>query len=274
MKKTIQYISLIILTLFAISCQDVVDVDLNTAPPKLVIDASINWAKGTSGSEQKIILTTTTDFYSDIIPVVHGATVYITNSTNTIFNFIENATTGEYICSNFIPVLNENYILTVISNGQTYTASETLKSVVPIDHIVQKNDGGFTGKDIEIKAFFNDPIDETNYYMYKYKYSNIIKSDYNVREDTFFQGNQFFSISRNRKLKAGDQIEITHFGISKTYFNYMNVLLSISGSQGGSPFQTPSATVRGNIINTTNFDNYALGYFRLSETDTKNYIVQ
>ncbi len=274
MKKTIQYISLIILTLFAVCCQDVVDVDLNTAPPKLVIDASINWAKGTSGSEQKIILTTTTDFYSDIIPVVHGATVYVTNSTNTIFNFVENATTGAYICSDFIPVLNENYTLTVISNGETYTAAENLKSVAPIDHIVQKNDGGFTGKDIEIKAFFNDPVEETNYYMYKYKYSNVIKSDYYVREDAFFQGNQFFSISRNRKLKAADQIEITHFGISKTYFNYMNVLLNISGNQGGSPFQTPSATVRGNIINTTNFDNYALGYFRLSETDTKNYIIQ
>jgi hypothetical protein len=50
--------------------------------------------------------------------------------------------------------------------------------------------------------------------------------------------------------------------------------LSIAGNNGGGPFQSPPATLRGNIINATNFDNYALGYFRLSETDSGNYIIE
>jgi hypothetical protein len=54
----------------------------------------------------------------------------------------------------------------------------------------------------------------------------------------------------------------------------MNILLSVAGNTGGSPFQSPPATVRGNIINTTNFDNYALGYFRLSETDSASYVIE
>jgi hypothetical protein len=54
----------------------------------------------------------------------------------------------------------------------------------------------------------------------------------------------------------------------------MNILLDVAGSNGGSPFATPPATVRGNIINQTNNDNFALGYFQLSEMDTKNYVVQ
>ena len=62
--------------------------------------------------------------------------------------------------------------------------------------------------------------------------------------------------------------------ISSQYYNYMNVLLAIAGSNCGSPFQSPPATVRGNIINTSNETNFALGYFTLSEVATANYTVQ
>ena len=40
--------------------------------------------------------------------------------------------------------------------------TETLKSVVPIDYVEQNNDGGFSGEDIELKAFYTDPADAEN----------------------------------------------------------------------------------------------------------------
>jgi hypothetical protein len=272
--KKIQLFLVISIAFLFNSCEDVVEVDLNTAPPKLVIEASIKWQKGTFGNQQEIRLTATTDYYSNEIPKVSGATIYIKNSSNAVFNFIETPNTGEYICANFNPKINEIYTLTVISNGQTYTATETLKPVAPITKIVQNNQGGFTGDNIEVKAFFNDPANVDNYYLYRYIYSNQIKSNYYVDEDSFFQGNEFFSLSQNSDLKSGDEIEISHSGISKTYYNYMRVIISIAGNSSGSPFQSPPATVRGNIINTTDFDNYALGYFSISEIDTKTYIVK
>lgn len=272
--KKIQLFLVIAMAVLFNGCEDVIDVDLNTAPPKLVIEATINWYKGTSGNEQKIKLTTTTNYYDRVMPKVSGATVFIKNSSNITFNFTENPNTGEYFCSNFLPVINETYTLTVINNGQTYTATETLKPVSPITKITQNNLGGFDGKTIEIKAYFNDPATEDNYYLFGYKYQNPLVNNYYAGEDTFFQGNEFFSASQNDELKAGDKITITHFGISKTYSNYIKVLVSIAGSSNGAPFQSPAATVRGNIINTTNFDNYSLGYFSLSEADTKNYEVQ
>ena len=114
MKKILLFLSLIITILFS-SCEEVITVDLNTAAPKLVIEASLNWEKGTTGSQQIIKLSTTTSFYSSIVPAVSGALVTVTNSSNTIFSFIENANTGQYICSNFIPNLNEIYTLKVVS---------------------------------------------------------------------------------------------------------------------------------------------------------------
>ena len=273
MKKIIVSLILII-AVFSASCEDVVEVDLDNAPPKLVIEAAINWKKGTSGNQQKIKLTTTTSFYSTEIPKVSGATVSIKNSTNVVFNFIEILKTGEYSCATFIPVINETYTLTVIRNGNTYTAVETLKPVAPITKIVQNNKGGFTGTDIEIKTFYQDPTGESNYYLYKYLYSNQVKLNFYVDLDEFFNGNEFFSISQNDELKKGDKIEISHYGISKAYYNYMSVLVSIAGNNGGGPFQSPPATVRGNIINTTDASNYPLGYFSLSEVDIKNYIIE
>ena len=259
---------------FLNGCEDVIPVDLNTASPKLVIEAAINWKKGTSGNQQKITLTTTTGFYSNEIPKVSGATVNIKNSSNIIFNFTESATKGEYVCSNFIPVFNEAYTLTIINKGATYTATDSLKPVAPIVQIIQNNQGGFTGNSIEIKTYYNDPTNQMNYYLYKYVYSNQLKSNFYVDQDEFFNGNKFFSISQNNDLKIGDKIEVTHYGISKAYYNYMSVLVSIAGNNGGGPFQSPPATVRGNIINTTNSADYPLGYFSLSEVDTRNYTIQ
>ncbi len=272
--KKIYILSALFLSLFLHSCEEVVDVNLPTEKPRLVVDASINWYKGTDGTQQKIKLTTTTNFYSNTVPVVSGATVFIKNSVNTIFDFIEIPGTGEYACSTFIAELGETYTLTVISNGQTFTAEETMQSLAPIQEIIQDNQGGITGHDLEIKTYYSDPALADNFYLYKYKYSNRVKLDYYVDEDKFFQGNRFFSISQNEDLAVGDQIEVTHYGISRSYFNYMNVLLSIAGNGNQGPFQSPPATVRGNIVNTTNFSNYALGYFRVGEADVRNYTLQ
>ena len=54
----------------------------------------------------------------------------------------------------------------------------------------------------------------------------------------------------------------------------MFILLQQTSDQGGGPFETQPATVRGNIVNQTNPDNYPLGYFRVSEVSTLNYTVQ
>jgi Domain of unknown function (DUF4249) len=284
---------LVTFTVFLLnSCQDVVDIPLDTASPKLVIDASINWEKGTTGANQTVILTTTTNFYDKKIPVVSGAIVTIANSQNEIFNFIEKPNTGEYFCKNFVPVIDETYTLTVINKGETYTATESLKSVAKIETpaikifeadektevkvtngIAQEIQKGFTGDALKIRAFYKDPADIDNYYLYQYKFSNEIKSNFSADNDVFTKGNYAFSLSFKDKLVPGDKVEIVHYGISKSFYNYMNVLLSVAGSQGGGPFQSPPATVKGNIINKTNFDNYPLGYFRLSESSSVTHVV-
>lgn len=256
------------------SCEEVVNVDLDTASPRLVVDAAINWQKETDGSFQKIILSTTTDFYGNLVPKVSNAKVSIKNSENGSWIFLEGPNPGEYLCDDFTPIIGEAYTLTIVYKGDTFTATETMQSVTAIDEIKPKNDGGFSGKDYGIEVYFKDPIAE-NFYMVKFM-PEIYKSPrFRVIGDKFTNGNQKSWRFSDADLKQGTRIDITHYGISEAYYNYMNKIISIaSSSAGGSPFQTPPATVRGNIINSTDAANYALGYFSLSEVDVTNYVIQ
>lgn len=272
-KSVLIVFTLLLSTLSLTSCEDVVDVDLNTASPKLVIDASIKWQKGTLGDTQTIKLTTTTGYFEDVIPTVSGAIVFITDSNSIQYDFNEDIGTGIYMCINFNPVLNETYVLTVIHNGQTYLATENLIPSPTIDSVAQNDEGGFTGDDIEVKFFFQDNGLLDNFYLIQFNASFSTLPEYSVVDDEFFQGNQMFGLYFNEDLKPTTSLKFTLHGISERYHNYMNVLLGVAGNSGG-PFQAPPATVRGNIVNQTNFDNFALGYFRLSETDTMTYTVQ
>jgi len=269
--KLTKYFSIVIVTIFFVGCEDVINVDLNTAAPRLVVDASINWQKGTDGSVQKIILSTTTDFYSNVIPKVSGATVSIKNSTNISYIFNEIPNTGEYQCTNFKPVIGETYTLIINYNGATYTATEMMQSVTPIDAIVQKDDAGFSGEDYEIVIYYKDPLAK-NFYMARF-FPDIYKSpSYSVIGDEFSNGNQKSWNFNDEDLKQGTSIDITHYGISEDYYNYMNKIIAASGSSG--PFQTTPAAVRGNVVNQTNIEKYALGYFSLNEVDFRNYIIK
>lgn len=276
MKKQISALILILFTaLFFTSCEDVVDVDLDEAAPRLVVDAAINWQKGTAGNEQKIKLSTSTGYYDNSIPTVSGATVNITNSVGTTFDFFEAVpNTGEYICSTFVPQLNETYTLTIISNGQTLTATEILKPVPPIDKIEQETKPGFgdEGDATEIKTYFTDSGFTRDFYMMRYKSSRKAIPEFNIDDDEFFQGNQIFGLYRDSDLETGDNLDITLYGISERYSNYMTILLGIA--DGGGPFSVPPATLRSNIVNQTDFDNYVFGYFTLSETVHVNYTIE
>lgn len=275
MIKIIIKISIVVITLVTmLACEDVVNIDLDTAAPKLVIDAAIKWQKGTTGNNQVIRLTTTGGFYDNVIPPASGATVFITDNTTT-YDFIEDPNTGNYFCTNFNPVINKSYTLTVIYNGQTYSATDTLYGTPDIQTIEQTTTTGFGGEEsVQIKFFYQDNGAEDNFYLIGFKNTNVSFPEYGVVDDEFFQGNQMFGLYIDEDLKTNDQLTLSLQGISSRYSNYMDKLLNIAGTDGGNPFTTAPATLRGNIINQTNSDNFPFGYFSLGEIDTEDYIIQ
>ena len=73
MKKLI----LILLSITIYSCEDVIVLDLNKSQPKLIIEASINWVKETSGNEQEIKLSLSAPFYDLETPPANNAQISV-----------------------------------------------------------------------------------------------------------------------------------------------------------------------------------------------------
>ena len=272
MMKKLIYIWLLIPIL--ISCEDVIDVDLKTAEPRLVIDASLNWVKGSQGNSQIIKLSLTAPFYDNNISPASGAIVTVIDSNNNTFNFLEQGVTGIYFTNSFIPIINETYQLTINYNNEIYTASETLIPVVSIEFVEQKNNGGFSSDETEIKAYYTDPEGEKNYYLFEFNNNSLKTLSLEVYDDEFTDGNQIFAFFSSKNLTSGDELQIRNIGISKRTFEYLNILLQQKDDDSGDPFETQPASVRGNCINNTNKENYPFGYFRVSEVSGFKYTVE
>ena len=250
------------------SCEDVIDVELNNAPPRLVIEANLSvWEDGSNSATVK--LTTTAPYFNNNVPFVSDAIVTVTDGNDVEYNF-NYTQDGVYVAT--IPLqVNVRYTLKIVYEEETYTATEQLYTVSPLEFVEQRDDGGFSGEDIELKAFFTDPENERNFYFFEGLSSRGDALD--VYKDEFFDGNTIFGYYLVDDLAPGDEVQFNLYGVSEAYYNFMFILLQQTGS-GGGPFETQPATVRGNIVNETNDTNYPLGYFRISEVSTLNYTVQ
>lgn len=275
MKSYIKIITLLTISIF-FSCEDVIDVDLQTAQERLVIEASLDWEKGTTGNNQDIKLSTSSAYFAeDQSSPVTNATVKVTN-TDTSEEFIfDNANNGTYTTTTFNPIVDNTYTLEVIYNGETYFATENLKAVTDITRIEQSTEKGFDDEVLEVSVYFTDPEDEENHYLFKYKEEGDLLFELEDADDEFINGNEVDwwyekdEDSEQGEFSTGDKIEVEMFGISEAYFNYIRTL--IEQSEGVGLFGSTPVALKGNCINQTTADNYAHGFFRLTQVVKASY---
>ncbi len=268
------YIKLIFGLLFSLSltsCETVVDIDLPTAEPRLVVEANLDFTIQPQASEQMIRLSLTTDYYSKEIPKAHQALVTVESSTGEVYTFTEKGQTGEYYCGNFTANLKDTYKLHIVYENEIYEATEKLMEVPKIIEIEQKITKIFSDDIYQIITYFQDNPDEDNYYLVRYELEGE-KNVYSVFKDEFSQGNKMETSYFNDELEIGDTLHIRLYGISKSYYNYMNTLLGIIEG-GGGPFEVPTGQVRGNIQNLTHEKQYPLGFFRITQYEAATHTV-
>ncbi|TXD46519.1 DUF4249 family protein [Polaribacter sp. IC073] len=268
--KNIKIIPFLVLLIFA-NCEKVVDVELPTIEPKLIIDASFEvlFDETPVTANTVVKLKLSADYFEETIPTVTDAVVYITNlSDNVVIPFLDINSNGVYTpMTTFIPVDNTIYELTVIYKNEVYKGKATKVKSTIINNIQQGNETLFSEDQIELKIVFTDTITTEDYYLF-----NIDSYNYITIEDRYFNGSEYlFSYYyEDENIEFPKDIKIKLSGITKDYYTYFRVLLSQSGVNGGGPFQSVPSSLLGNIINTTNETNFPLGYFHISETDSYN----
>lgn len=277
--KNYIYKLLLSLLIFTTSCTDVIEVDVPEAPPRLVIEASMDWEKGSSGNEQLIKLSTSTPFFDNLAETpVRGAVVSVTNDAdNTEVLFIDE-NNGNYSTNEFVPIMGQSYTLNILHDNEMYRATETMTPVTEITSVFQSRENGFDNDALEVNIEFNDPKDIENFYLSKFQRRGDLLQTLIGVKDEFTDGNKisiFYEKLQNddtgeTEFVPGDIVDINLLGLSEQYYNYIQLLIQQSGGVGG-PFSTTPAEIKGNCTNLTNPENYAFGYFRLAEVDTRVY---
>lgn len=276
-KSILQFVLLV--TLGLVSCTDVIEVEVPTAPPRLVIEASIDWEKGSSGNFQQIKLSSSTPFFENLeeSPVT-GAMVKITNDGDGTEFLFQDANDGSYFTSSFVPEIGQSYTLEIEHDGETYIGKETMTPVVEIDTVFQSRENGFDKDALEVNVLFTDPENVPNFYLAKFqRLGDLLPTLFDIK-DEFTDGNQIKIIyerldnedTGEREFEPGDIVEIDLYGISSTYFDFIRLLIEQSGN-AGNLFSTIPAELKGNCINVTDPDHYPYGYFRVTEVDKRFY---
>jgi len=282
MTTIIKIIIVTTISLIFTSCTEVIDVEVPEAEPRLVIEASLDWEKGTIGNIQTITLSLSTPYFNEVtFKAVTGASVRVikdNDGTAFVFNDQNN---GEYTTTTFIPELNETYTLFVDYNGEIFSAKETLMSVSDIEDVYQTREKGFDDEALEVNLDFIDPADEENYYFIKVKAQDNLLPILADLSDEFTNGNLlnvFYERLEDTDINQvefapGDIVDIKFYGVSEAYYNYIQLLIEQYESVGD-PFSSTPVTLKGNCIGVTNPDNYAFGYFRLTEVVKTRYTFQ
>ncbi len=127
--KALKYILFTVVALL-VACEDTIDVDLNSVPPRVVIEAMIG-----RDSVAKVYLTQTADFnHQGAYPVVRGAQVTVSDDRGN-FEVLQQNAEGWYMGTTLRGIASRTYSLSVVYDGTEYTAQSYMPPPVAIDSL-------------------------------------------------------------------------------------------------------------------------------------------
>lgn len=267
--KTIKHIifTAIISAFLFTSCEEVIDIDLNSSNPVINAEALIE-----EGEPATIRLMYSTDYFDG------GEPALIENSSITIEDasgnseILEYAGDGYYEGSSMIGEAGENYTLQFTNEDETFTASSELNAPVTIENIsfekLEINPIGSTETLYTIVLDFTNDESQENYYLFKfYIDGELMEGNYVLLEGNLVSNNGLIHIEPVRfRFEEAAELDVLIYSLDEETFIYYNQLNDIS-SEG---FQSTS-----NPYNpTSNFGPDVMGFFEARSVATWSGIVQ
>lgn len=295
-----KYVVLFIVLFFQMSCEDVIDVATPSEPPRLIVDALFRVDVTQEFIPVVVKVATTNNFFEDLPVTSLENIVIILQEMNDEGTVVSSGTSnlaeetpgsGIYVPDPTFDAdqrirtsateSNILYTLIIEHEGRRYAAQTKYAPAVPIDRLAQGTGTLFNGDETEVIVTFTDEPDQDNFYIFDFNFG-----EYLVTEDEFYKGQQFqFSYFYDEDFETGRQIDISILGADLSFYNYMDQLIEQGGELAG-PFQTPAATVRGNVFDITGLDNvdlvdnvgqpnvFPLGYFAIVQEFKKTITIE
>jgi len=252
MKILIKIFFFTILAVTVLSCEDIIDVKLNNTEPRIVINAKLY----DQFQPATVIITKTSDFFDTLtFNTVSGAEVKISDNEGNTVSIPESDSAGVYT-ENFFGKIGKTYTLTVITNGQTYTANAKMEPPIAVDSLIatyRTNPLPYqeTGYDISCRL-----KDSANFNQYaKLDISKNQKQSFEIYlfEDTYTDGNDFEYKFYNETFQIGDTAAVFVSSCDPQVYEYLYTYAETTSDafhNSGTPYNP-----------TSNLSNNALGYF-------------
>jgi len=228
---------LFLATLFS-GCTTDITLNLNDTTPELVVEGVIT----TDTMAHSIHLKKTSHYFSNLpAEAISGATVTLSDGLTTITLLEAELKKGFYQTpSNYYGIEGRTYTLIIDNvdvNGdgvnERYSASCPISRLIPIDSIGVKKERLFQNDMWAVKAWFQDPAGESNYYLVRNYKNDISVSDsiqeWGITDNEFFKGKYligetmmyFSSTKKDEKLQTGDKVTLELCSITKDYMGYI-----------------------------------------------------
>lgn len=245
------------------SCEKVVNIDLNNATPRLVIEGDISDSPGLLSHHVLLSQTTAFSTTGNRMPVT-GALVIITDSSSGIIDTLRESRPGDYVTTRILGVSGHIYNLAVRSEDKWYYSSAVMPHAVPFDSLYTEEFSFFGNRILQFIPVFNDPPAEKNFYRFLVQVNDSLQNDIEVWDDDLTNGK-----TNSRPINEGnsglftgnDTVIIEMRCINQGSFDFFN---SIGNASGGA--QTP-ANPQGNITNG------ALGYFGVHTISKRSIVI-
>ena len=282
-------------SLFFTSCEQVIDLDLDTQEKQIVVDAYIYWEKGQNKAFPIVKLTYSMPFFSENSPEkISNAIVKLKTSSNQEYQLIEATQLtqsftgiptdpkGFYIYEQGItPVLGEEYTISIESNGKHYISKAKMKEVpqINLNRVIQKENAGIFKDQIELKFFFDAaPNEETAFFVVSKGSRDKRESYFSLDSQLLSNGKYFFTLTGlDEKYQKGDVVDIVLYRISLEYKQIIDLLIrnaTNTGTRGRGGIFTIPNRIYGNVINTENPKENPLGAFRVSQYTKVSYTIK
>lgn len=252
---SIRLLTLAVLALSTLSCEDVIEIDLNAVEPRIVIEGVVSdWPRSISVTISK----TGEYFKPNAFPRVSGAIVEVSDDAGN-FALLTEVEPGLYETDSIRARPGRTYTLNVEVDGETYAASSTMPERMRIYGMSSRSMGQVADEDgkmvtnYEIKVSFDDPPGIDNLGRMVYVRNGVTIDEYQMYDGRWSDGNR---IKYNLDgFRLGDTVIAKLISMDEPMYDYFWTLqAAIATDSGGQSGWVPANP-------NSNLSNGALGYF-------------
>lgn len=258
--KNYLYILVLILALFAVACEEVIEIDLNSSDPVVVAEGGIS-----KDSAVWLKLSYSTDYFTiEEAQMITDAEVSISDDAGQVHTLVT-GDNGLYTAPDVLGRIGHTYTMAFTVDGQRYEASSVLMSPTRIITVsYEAMEMGMREKMQDVEYYMptvriTDHPNEENYYRFIFYVDGEQQDGFFLTTDRAAKQGELEYSPLRMAIEGGNQVKVEVYSIDEATYTYYSQLDDLSGDMmdSSTPYNPQS-----------NFGAEVMGFFSAQSSDS------